>query len=39
MEDLQIDIMTKLKTVPMHIKPSDADEIKNFFRLDLKDKK
>jgi len=39
MEELQVDIMTKLKTVPMHIKPSDADEIKNFFRLDLKDKK
>eukprot|EP00088_Acartia_fossae_P070001 TRINITY_DN925_c0_g1_i7.p1 TRINITY_DN925_c0_g1~~TRINITY_DN925_c0_g1_i7.p1 ORF type:complete len:539 (+),score=169.43 TRINITY_DN925_c0_g1_i7:322-1938(+) len=32
MEDLQVDIMTKLKHVPLHIKPSDSDEIKNFFR-------
>jgi len=38
MESLQVDIMTKLKHVPLHIKPSDSEEIKNFFRLDLKDK-
>jgi len=37
MEELQEEIMATMKKVPQHIKPSNTEEVKNFFRIELID--
>jgi len=37
MQDLQESLLKKLREQPLHIKPSDDNEVKNFFRLGITD--
>ena len=37
MQDLQESLLKKLREQPLHIKPSDEHEVKNFFRLGITD--